>query len=397
MDRPALQSLPSCPSGRDRPGIGKVLVAQLLPAAAMIAVGCSADLEAVQLGREAGLPRSYTNRADFPTPAEVQFDRLVCAIQDLGGDILVSDRKAGIVSWIDVGYAFHLPPGLRTRLEAPALQKLGRVRLSTWHGFVHASARVKQTPQGVRVYVKAVARDELTNQVRYSDGHFESLILKRLTSLPAGSGLSAAAGRLTEGPATRPSPPSGRTSNGRRHSYWGLYYDHFRTLRPFPPREVFERGLVQTLPAAVQQAWEACLDLMWQYDGIAALSASDRVAVLARSTSMMHRRGGKGQPQFVDVLLVLAVRPNPQGHGSQVGIGWVEPPEMKLRRPEPTKPGNRSAGAAFDRENLRRKAALELTGRLVIELATQLSWRESLLPRIRSAPQPATGRNGRGR
>jgi hypothetical protein len=111
---------------------------------------------------------------------------LVAAVQGLGGNIIVANPECGILSWIDIGYAFHVPPLLRTRIEQVQSPGPDKINLATWHGFVHASARVKQTSSGTRTYVKAIARDETNNRVYCSDGHFESMVLSQQEKVPSG-------------------------------------------------------------------------------------------------------------------------------------------------------------------------------------------------------------------
>jgi hypothetical protein len=147
---------------------------------------------------------------------------------------------------------------------------------------------------------------------------------------------------------------------------------------------VFEYGSVETIPAGPDEVWDACLDLTWQYDGVVRLSATERLVVFARSSSRITQASGKSKPQFVDVLLAVAIRGNLKG-GSEAGICWLDPAKMELRKPERAKAPPAVSSDESDQYRARRECALGLSARFVMELAVQLSWREQLLNKVRSA------------
>lgn len=348
--------------------------------------GCSAEFEAARYGREVGLRKPYTNLARSTEDSKEEFDRLAAAVQGLGGNIIVADRECGILSWVDLGYAFHVPPLLRTRFEQTPSLGSDKINLSTWHGFVHASARVTEASSGTRTYVKAIARDETNNRVYCSDGHFESLVLGRQEKASAGVPVeSIECPGVQRGKATavsgREPDDSDRASSA--DDYWHLYFGQYRDLPCLSAEEVFAGGTIHAVPAPVEEVWEACLDLVWQYDGVAQLSAEQRVVVFARSSSFPSASGATSETEYVDVVFAIALRSNPAG-GTELAIGWLSPPHMTVKKTERAESVSGKLGRDQDRPGDRRECAADLSDRFIMELAVQLSWREQLLNKLRA-------------
>ena len=365
---------------------GRVLLSLFVAAFAQCVIGCSAKFEVARYGHEVGLRKPYTNLACSGDDLKDEFDRLVAAVQGLGGNIIVANRECGILSWIDIGYAFHVPPLLRTRFEQTPSLGPDKINLSTWHGFVHASARVKKTSSETRVYVKAIARDETNNRVYCSDGHFESLVLSQQEKVSSGVPIESieCPGALRDkvtAVSGSDSDDSHRASSA--NDYWHLYFGQYRDLPCFSAEEVFAGGAIRAIPAPVEQVWEACLDLVWQYDGVAQLSAQKRVVVFARSLSFQSTSSGTSEIEYVDVVSAVALRDNPKG-GTELAIGWLLPPHMTVEKTEHAKSPLEKPDKDQDRPRDRRECAADLSDRFIMELAVQLSWREQLLNKLRA-------------
>jgi hypothetical protein len=364
--------------------LGTILLSFFATALAHCATGCSAKFEIAHYGHEVGLRKPYTNLVCSREDAKDQFDRLVAAVHGLGGNIIVANRECGILSWIDTGYAFHVPPLLRTRFEQTPSPGPDKINLATWQGFVHASARVKKTSSGTRVYVKAIARDESDNRVYCSDGHFESLVLSRLEKVSSGVPIESieCPGVLREKVAAVSG--SDRDDLHRASSidgYWHLYFGQYRDLPCLSAEEVFAGGTIRTIPAPVEEVWEACLDLVWQYDGVAQLSTEQRTVVFARSLSFQSPSLGTSETGYVDVMFAIALRDNPKG-GTELAIGWLLPLRMTVEKTERAKSPLRRPDQDENSPKSRRECAADLSDRFIMELAVQLSWREQLLNKL---------------
>ena len=363
-----------------------ILLSFFAAASAQCVTGCSAQFEVARYGHEAGLRRPYTNLACSREEPKDQFDRLVAAVHGLGGSIIVANRECGILSWIDIGYAFHVPPLLRTRFEQTPSPGPDKINLATWHGFVHASARVKKTSSGTRIYVKAIARDERNNRVYCSDGHFESLVLSGQDKASAGPPIESIEcpgvprERMTAMSGADPDDSQGVSS---LDDYWLLYFGQYRGLPCLSAGEVFAGGTIRAIPAPVEEVWEACLDLVWQYDGVAQLSTEQRVVVFARSLSFQSASSGTSETEYVDVVFAIALRDNPKG-GTELAIGWLLPPRLTIEKTERAKSPSGKPDQDGGRPRDRRECAADLSDRFIMELAVQLSWKEQLLNKLRA-------------
>jgi hypothetical protein len=125
------------------------------------------------------------------------------------------------------------------------------------------------------------------------------------------------------------------------------------------------------------------LDLVWQYDGVAQLSAQKRVVVFARSLSFQSTSSGTSEIEYVDVVSAVALRDNPKG-GTELAIGWLLPPHMTVEKTEHAKSPLEKPDKDQDRPRDRRECAADLSDRFIMELAVQLSWREQLLNKLRA-------------
>lgn len=112
------------------------------------------------------------------------------------------------------------------------------------------------------------------------------------------------------------------------------------------------------------------------------LSAKEKIIVFARSLSYLSQVKGNIEPQFVDVLLSIALRDNPKG-GTELAIAWLEPPRMKLKKPEMETRLEKSNQKLYEKKKTRQECAAEFSWRFVAELAVQLSWKEKLLDKLR--------------
>lgn len=346
--------------------------------------GCSAQFEMAHYGHEVGLHKPYTNLTCSREDAENQFDKLVAAVNILGGSVVVANRECGIISWIDIGYAFHVPPILRTRFEQIPSSGLDKINLAMWHGFVHASARVKKTSTETRTYVKAIARDEMNNRVYCSDGNFESLVLSQQENVSSGTPIEliechgSPRGKMT---IVSDFDIADSKTIYSADDYWHLYFNQYKNLSCFSPEDVFASGTVHTIPATVEEVWEACLDLVWQYDGIAQLSADKRIVVFARSLSFLSESSEKSETKYVDVVFAIALRDNPKG-GTELGIGWLSPPCMTVEKIQHIKSPIERSKKMEKSIKSRPECAADLSDRFIMELAVQLSWKGQLLNKL---------------
>jgi hypothetical protein len=149
--------------------------------------------------------------------------------------------------------------------------------------------------------------------------------------------------------------------------------------------DILARGFKQTVPAPSRDVWEACLDVVWQYDGIACLSPNERAVVFARSMSWMDKsdkQDGAGT-RFVDVLFAVTLK-DLQAGGTQLAICWLEPPGMVWKSPLPEGTPDKAAKAPAAGPRGRKECAADLAWQFVAELATQLSWRDRLLSKFQA-------------
>ena len=171
---------------------------------------------------------------------------------------------------------------------------------------------------------------------------------------------------------------SGRTGN--RGAYYGpyqnLYLGGFRRLSKPDSESIRQVGDSRPYPMATDRIWDACLNVILQYDAVAYLSPESHIAVFAHGLPMQAKPGEHGPAPYYDTLLVMHLR-DVGPRRTEVYLAWMPPEDME-RNPIPSLP------SGFDwtdiekcsEQTIRKAVTAIVAVQFCDQLSTQLLYKE---------------------
>ncbi len=187
---------------------------------------------------------------------------------------------------------------------------------------------------------------------------------------------------LLEGCTLPPTVPSDESGTGA--TYRIMYLTHFSTLRDPEPARVRAVGLHEVYPVASEEFWEACLDVVWQYDAIAILRKSPQMVVFSHGMALpaVNTSPSQGSPRYYNTL--IAVLAEPRGtSGTDVYVTWLPPETLRPTRINLLEEAPESLWEEV-KKHPHRVTAARVATQFLAHISTQLYWRERWLQKVQA-------------
>ena len=109
--------------------------------------------------------------------------------------------------------------------------------------------------------------------------------------------------------------------------YQNLYAQGFRKLLRVESPSILSVGISQAYPISQSELWSACLDVIGQYDAVAYLSPSEKVAVFAHGLNVVSA-DSELTIRYYDTLIVVHIQSRGDKR-SVVHAAWLDPRTLK--------------------------------------------------------------------
>lgn len=333
----------------------------------MLIAGCASTEQishkVIAAGSAVGLKRPYENERTFATSRPTLHTALLEILNRRGTQIVAVDSNSGVVSWADIGAAF-IPIAEREDVHSDGRGTRLAPSLSAWRAIVYGNARIKDVDGGAYLLLRAVARERTTGAVSFSDGTYERGLLLEL-------GRQAARRGVAEGLVSTPPGLSGPAPK----SYAELYTRNFRNAPATDPDIIRKIGRREIFPTNRALVWEACLDVVAQFDSLIQVSTELQRAIFAHSIAVAGLT--KGQDASVDVNVLMALQVDARGKdGATLSIALLAPEDLSLRPVVDLARRRASKGSNLEALTPIEAAAALVADDLLTKVATQLYYME---------------------
>ena len=359
-------------------------------------VGCGArPSRLLQSGQRFALTRPYENTFFVEQPPRAVLHALSTVLDDTGAMVIASDGSGAMLAWCDRSGMFH--PLIFADQSDPATLSTSPVfsrQLHAFHGVVYGAARLEPSGRGTLLRLHATRRDERPWILTYSNGDYERYIHRQVSARSrraVGTAWPSAAEDNTRPSAAFSGSVTGASDPNRFQpmaTYGSLYLTHFDAVDVPKADRIRAVGLHKLYPVPVEQFWQACLNVVWQYDAVVKLDNASRIVVFSHGMALpAEDRSANRAGRYCNALIAVLAEARGAG-GTDVYIVWLPPGKLNPTSIEALGEGALTMASEELLKQAHRLTATRVATQLLIHIPAQLFWRERWLPKL-SRRQPS--------
>lgn len=370
----------------------------------LVGGGCSSPPSKIlQIGVGQSPVKPYEDTFFVPHSLETVWAVLYQVLGDTGAMVIAAGEDNDLLAWCDRSGLFHPLIRDRARSLTPYVSLgFGSPQPSQFHGVVYACARLKAHRDGTILKLHAKQRDERPWILAHSNGDYERYIhrclnvrLRQLTQSAQQPEHGSAEWRrdrpyVASETLTSKADPANAGTRQRAASYGSLYSLHFSSL-PLPKaREIQTVGQHYVYPVPIHVFWEACLDVLCQYDAVAALDGAQHIIVVSHGMSLPVAKDSDASARYCNALIAILAQPRGDS-GTDVYVAWLPPGTLIASAIEPPECSTVEQLERAVQAHPHRVTAAWVAGKLTGHISTQLYWRDWLPKLGARQPSRATG------
>lgn len=246
----------------------------------VVLAGCASDAKVrqditTQL-KEQAILSPYVSEALFSAEFDFVLDTFIAKLHSKGAQVFFWDKEHGVVSWYDTNSQFVPLPLVSDSVDIPEMQYQ---RITTWSGYVFASARLVSFGNQTWVKIYATGRDSDSGRRIFSDGTYEGRVLKSVKKTVD----QALSGRQIP---VQASTRSSHSSKNIPRNYAELFRRRFEGLSQMNISEVVLKGSKIEYPVSATRLWKAILDVTTQYAILPSFNGNERSLVFSRRVTV---------------------------------------------------------------------------------------------------------------
>jgi len=169
---------------------------------------------------------------------------------------------------------------------------------------------------------------------------------------------------------------------GREATYGRLYSSRFDRLALPDPEIVKGVSVHEVYPVPIRQFWDACLDVVWQYDVVGKMDSNRHMVMFGHGVSLPTKKSRTGRPfEYVNVLLIVLAETRGE-MGTDLYVCWLPPESLEVTSIESATDEDLGTVKSGTIREVRNIVAGLVTRQFMSQLSTQLFGPEKWMQRL---------------